>query len=286
MFDWDDLRFLLAIHREGSLVGAGKRLRVDPTTVGRRLSALEHALRAHLVARSSAGLALTAMGQRVVASAERAEQQFLDIERAATGTENEVPAGRVRMTMLQDVADSLLLPLLPELKRRHPLIRVDLWCTMQVLDLAVGEADLAIRVGRPTETDLVARRLTTLVERPHASRGWLDANGLAPEDVTDLDGREVLLLLLQDRWTDGLGAAKPALRASAMSTLIGAARADMGIVMVPDAMARAYPELVPLPNLPVTRERALWLVMVEGASRVPRIRAVADLVVERLGSTG
>lgn len=282
MFDWDDLRFLLAVHREGTLVGAGRRLRVDATTVGRRITALEASLKTTLVARTGSQVVLTTTGQRIAAAAEQTEHTALEIERLAHD-DTDRPAGRVRLTMLQDVADALILPQLPELKRRWPLVRVDLWCTMQVLDLVGGEADIAVRVGRPTEPGLVTRRLCTLVERPHASREWLAERGLAPEDVTDLDGREVLLLLIEDRWTDGLGHARPALRASSMSTLIGAARAGMGVVMAPEALASGFPELVPLPSLPVSRERALWLAFPEAIASVPRVRAVADLLVERLG---
>jgi DNA-binding transcriptional LysR family regulator len=284
VFDWDDLRFLLAIHREGSLIGAGRRLRVDATTVGRRLAALERDLKAKLVARGTHGLVLTPVGQQVISVAEQAELAALAIQRVATGSESDEPAGRVRVTLLQDIADALVLPLLPELKRRWPLIRLDLWATTRKLDLAAGEADLALRVGRPSEGALLARRLCTLVERPFVARSWLEERGLQPEQVTDLEGREVLLLLIEDRWTDGLGQARPALRASAMSTLIGAARAGMGIVMAPEQLAERYEELVPLRSLPVSRERDLWLVMAESSVSIPRIRAVADLLIERLGS--
>ncbi|MEQ1571019.1 MAG: LysR family transcriptional regulator [Myxococcota bacterium] len=283
MFDWDDLRYLLAVHREGSLLAAGRRLRVDPTTVGRRIAALEHDLKAHLVARTAHGLALTALGQQVAAAAEHAEGSALEVERLVAAGDG-VAAGRVRLTTLQDVADALILPLLPELKQRHPQVRVDLWCTERKLDLALGEADVAVRVGRPTEANAVTRRLCTLVERPHVARGWLEARGLRPQDVTDLDDREVLLLLVEDRWTEGLGRARPAMRATAMSTLIGAARAGMGIVMTPETLAGAFPELVPLPALPVARERDLWLVLPEALAAVPRVRVVADLLIERLGS--
>jgi DNA-binding transcriptional LysR family regulator len=284
VFDWDDLRFLLAVHREGSLIGAGRRLRVDATTVGRRLAALERDLKARLVARSAHGLVLTSMGQQVLVAAEQAELAALAIQQVATGSESDEPGGRVRVTLLQDVADALVLPLLPELKRRWPLIRVDLWSTTRKLDLAKGEADIAVRVGRPSEGDLLARRLCTLVERPFVARSWLEERGLLREQITDLEGRDVLLLLVEERWTDGLGAARPALRASAMSTLIGAARMGMGIVMAPEQLASHYPELVPLPSLPISRERDLWLVMAESSVGVPRIRAVADLLIERLAS--
>ncbi|MEQ1507130.1 MAG: LysR family transcriptional regulator, partial [Myxococcota bacterium] len=271
--------------REGSLTGAARRLRVDATTVGRRIAALEQSLGAQVVARPPAGLGLTPTGHQIARIAERTEATAVEVQRVATGAAD-LPAGRVRLTTLQDVADGLVSPLLPTLRARWPEVRIDLWCTTRILDLAAGEADLAIRVGRPTEPDLIARRLCTLVERPYASRDWLAANGLAADAVTDLDGRAVLLLLVEDRWTDGLGRARPALRASAMSTLIGAARAGMGIVMAPTALAGGFPELVPLPSLPVSRERALWLAMPEALAGIARIRVVADLLIAELGELG
>ena len=283
MFDWGDLRFLLAVHREGSLVAAGRRLRVDPTTVGRRIAALERSLKTHLIARSGGKTVLTASGHRIVASAERAEAAALEVERLSA--DEAEPTGRVRLTTLQDIADGLVLPLIPPLKRRWPQIRVDLWCTMRVLDLTAGEADLAIRVGRPTEPDLLARRLCTLVERPYASVGWLASNGLSADEadqIRDLEGRDVLLLMIEDRWTDGLGQARPAFRSSAMSALIGAARADMGIVMAPESLAGVFPELVALTGLPVKRERSLWLTLPHELAEVPRVRVVADWLAEKL----
>lgn len=283
MFDWNDLRFLLAVQREGSLSGAAKRLRVDATTVSRRIAALERDLKARLVIRSGHGLSLTDVGQRVAERVEGAERAALEIHQLAASSESEQPAGRVRVTMLQDVADALVLPILPELKRRWPLVRIDLWCTSRVVDLAAGHADLAVRVGMPEGGSLVARRLCTLIERPYVSEGWLSERGLRASEISDLDGQEVLLLLAEDRWTEGLGRVRPALRASALSTLIGAAKAGMGVVMAPERLAAAHPDLVMLPSLPASRERDLWLVMAERAANVPRIRVVADLFAERLG---
>ena len=155
---------------------------------------MEHSLKAKLVGRSGASLVLTPTGHRVAEAAERAEHAVIEAERLATG-DGDTPSGRVRLTTLQDVADALVLPVLPELKRRWPAVRVDLWCTTRILDLVAGEADLSVRVGRPTEPDLITRRLCTLVERPHVARSWLDERGLAPSDVVDLDDEGQLALM-------------------------------------------------------------------------------------------
>jgi DNA-binding transcriptional LysR family regulator len=272
--DWDALRYLLAVSREGSFTAAARRLRVDPTTVGRRVAGLEAALKTPLVVRNGPRVRLTAAGARVAALAEEAERT-VQAARAVADEATRAPAGRVRVTTVQDVVDHLLLPALADVAARWPRLRIDLFTTPQVLDLAAGEADVAVRLGPPTGSHLVARHLATLVERPHAAQSWLDARGLAPGDVTDLHDREVLLILADDRWTAGFGEARPKLRAGSLATLVAAARRGLGIVLCPDALAH---DLVPLPSLPIRRERALWLATTPELARVPRVRVVLDAI--------
>ncbi|MCA9491664.1 MAG: LysR family transcriptional regulator [Myxococcales bacterium] len=273
--EWDLLRHYLAVVREGSFTAAGRRLRVDPTTVARRVGRLEEELRTPLLIRNGPHVEPTPTGRRVAARAEemeRAQQSVRAVADDATGE----PRGRVRVTTVQDVVDHLLLPALVDVSARWPELRVDLFTTHAQLDLASGQAELAVRVGAPTEQGLIARHLTTFVERPHVGRGWLEARGLRAEDVTDLEGREVLLLLADERWTAGFGRARPKLRGSHLATLVRAARRDLGIVMCPEGMGEG---LVPLPALPIRRERALWLVTTSELASVPRVRVVMDAIV-------
>lgn len=282
MEDWDGLRFLLAVAREGSFARAGRRLRVDPTTVARRVSALEAALRAPLLVRSGPTVRLTATGERVVAVAEemsRAGERVRSVVDDATGE----PAGRVRLTTLQEVADQLLLPALVDVTTRWPRLRIDLLTTPETLDLTAGKADVAVRLGAPGGQHLVARHLRTLTEQPHAAPSWLAARGLRAEDVTDLHEREVLLVFAAERWTTGLGEVRPRLRSSSLRTLVEAARRGLGVVCCPPELAAG---LVPLPGLPIRRERALWLVTTPELARVPRVRVVLDAVTAAFAPTG
>lgn len=274
MEDWDGLRYLLAVARGGSFTAAARRLRVDPTTVGRRVSSLEQALHVALVVRNGPRVGLTAAGVRVAALAEEAERTVQGA-RALAEEDSRAPAGRVRVTTVQDVLDTLLLPALTEVAARWPRLRIDLLTTPQVLDLAAGQADVAVRLGPPTGSHLVARHLTTVVERPYVARSWLESRGLSPGDVTDLEDREVLLLLVDDRWTAGFGEARPKLRASSLATLVAAARRGLGVVLCPDALAQ---ELVLLPALPIRRERALWLATTPELAPLPRVRVVLDAI--------
>ncbi len=279
-FSWDDLRHFLAVHRSGSLVGAGRELRADATTVGRRISALESGLGAPLFIRGRNGWTLTPAGARILPAARRAEEASADVARGIQDARSN-PTGGVRLSTLEVFATRLLAPVLPDLHARHPGIRLDVLCTPRVVDLHRGEADLAMRVGLPSEESLVARRMSTATERPYVGVPWLAKRRLRPDQVTDLDGAEVLLVLAPDRWNEGLGDAKPVLRSTSVSMLLEACRAGLGVAMLPDIFAARDPTLVPLDALCVQRERPVWLVMHREMARVARVRAVADFLAER-----
>jgi DNA-binding transcriptional LysR family regulator len=284
MEDWDDLKHFLAVHREGSLVGAGRRLKVDPTTVGRRVGHLEDQLGVALFLRARDGWRLTAAGRRMLPAAERAEEATHEVQAAVSDARQRIE-GRVRLTTVEVLASRLVVPVLPALRRAHPGIRLDVWATPRLQDLLRGEADLALRVGRPVEEELLARRVATATQRPYAGRRWLERHGIDdPAAVTDLDGKEVLFLLVPETWADGLGRVTPVLRTTAGSTLLAAAVRGLGVAMLPEVLAAREPELVPLPGLGVERELDLWLVLHPETARLARIRAVADFLVDRLTS--
>jgi len=279
MYSWDDLRFFLAVHREGSLTRAARRLKVDPTTVGRRLDALEQGLDQPLFIRSRQGWTLAPAGERILAAAERVEEGALDVGRVAAGTVDE-PAGRVRITTVDVLATRVIAPHLPELHARYPKLRLDVICTPMNLDLLRGEADLALRSGRPVEGSLIARRVTSATERPYASRAFLQQRGLDPE-VGNLDGLPALVAFTDEAWAVEAGA-RLSLRTSSANMLISGVLAGGGVGMLPDVVAARHPELVALEGVGGVRQRPLWLCMHRDLARVTRVRVVADFLAEAL----
>ena len=139
MYDWDDLRYFLALHRGASLVDAARVVRADPTTVSRRITALEKALGTKLFVRSKEGWSLTPTGERMLPAAEEAERGALAVQRGIDQL-REDPEGRVRITTLESIASWWLITAFDELRTGWPGIRVDLLCTPRILDLARGEA--------------------------------------------------------------------------------------------------------------------------------------------------
>lgn len=283
MQDWDDLRFLLAVHRGGSLAGASRTLRVDATTVGRRVDQAEAHLGAPVFVRQRGAWRPTALGAEVLRAAERAERAVQEAAQAAREA-GSTPSGRVRLTTVEAVATWLVPQVLPDLQARWPHVELELSTTTRVLDLARGEADLAIRVGRPREPDLVARRLGGFTERPYASRTWLSERGLEPGRLASLDGVPVCVMPGTGQRADlaRLGASRVVLRSSSTRALIEAVAHGGGVGLLPSRLVAGDDRVVHLDGLGVERRRDLWLVFREEVGRTPAVRAVVDLLTERL----
>lgn len=283
MQDWDDLRHVLAVQRTGSLAGAATSLRVDATTVGRRIDHLEERLGTPLFVRQRGAWRPTPAGERVVAAAERAEAAVAEAERAARELES-TPTGRVHLTTVEAVATHLVAPLLPALVSSLPGVELLVSTTHVVLDLAKGEADLAIRVGTPSEPELVARRLGSFAEAPFAARAWLEARGLEADTLTNLDGAPLVVMPATGHRGElvRVGGGRVALRTGSTGTMLEAVASGVGVGLLPARVAERDPRLVPLEGLGIRRERDLWLLFREEVGRTPAVRAVVDLLVRGL----
>jgi DNA-binding transcriptional LysR family regulator len=158
---WDDLRFFLAVAREQSLAAAGRTLRVSAATVMRRVGALEEALGVRLFTHHREGYALTSAGEELLVRAGRVEDEVGSLERALTGRDTRL-SGTVRLATSENLAALLVVPALTRFHRAHPDIRVELALGVRAVGLSRREADLALRLVRPQQADLVVRRLGTV----------------------------------------------------------------------------------------------------------------------------
>jgi len=176
VFDWNDARYFLAISRLGSLSAAARHLRVQQSTVGRRLAALEAALAARLFERTPDGYVPTGAGEALVQRAERIEAEALAAERELAGREGRV-AGSVRVTAPQAFGFGFVVPLLAKLHAEQPDVLVELVADNSALNLSRREADLALRIGRPLQPHLVMRKLSDIADGLYASRAYLERHG-------------------------------------------------------------------------------------------------------------
>jgi DNA-binding transcriptional LysR family regulator len=157
-WQWDDVRFFLALARAGSLSGAARALGVGHVTVGRRIMLLEKRLGVTLLNRTPDGFATTSAGQAILRECVAMESAAMDLERIVAGRDSLI-AGSVRVTTTEALAYQLVVPAIAALHETHPELRVDLITGVRSLDIARREADLAVRFAQPSASDLVCRKL-------------------------------------------------------------------------------------------------------------------------------
>ena len=289
---WDDLKVLLALFRAGSLKQAAYELGVNISTVSRRLGALETLLGAHLFDRTPEGTRPTAAAEQLVPFAERMEQAALGFARALSGFEVD-PEGVVRITAPPGFIDPFLAPTLVDLVRLYPRLRIQLVSSIGYADLSRYEADLALRISRPTTGDLVA---TLLGSHPYsiiASPRHAAAVGvLRRTDQTRwVTWGEELSHLPDAQWIDEhVPRECVVLETSSMSAQLSAVRAGLGAMLAPLPYAD-LPDLIAMDCTPRLRrslaalpEGSLWLVGHRALRDVPRIAVVWEWLKANLQS--
>jgi DNA-binding transcriptional LysR family regulator len=286
MLDWDDLHTFLAIARHGSLSAAARALAVQQTTIGRRLAALESRAGARLLQKTPRGYTLTPAGEAILGNVERIESETLAIERRITGRDVRLE-GTVRLTAVESLAADILLPALPELRRRHPGIHIDLIAETRSLSLTMREADIALRLARPRQHDLAIRRVGGIGFALYAAPAYLDAHG-QPDLAAGSPGHAAILFetdqahLDEVAWFAGLTAnAVPVLRSNSRYCHRAAARAGIGLACLARYLGDGH-GLARLPTPTPGPSRDLYLCVHNDIRHTPRIRAVTDFLAEAL----
>lgn len=288
---WDDVKLFLALCRSRTVGGAAQALRVDASTVSRRLVALEEVLATSLFDRSRDGIAPTEAAEALLPVAEEIEQGMARFTNQAEELEREA-AGVVRVTCPPDVAEVVMAPLLSELFARHPALRITLDAGEAVRDLTRREADLALRVVRPSAGDLVMTRLTAarwvlVASRPLSRRlGTLRDFAAAPW----VSWGDRMAQLGAARWlAKHVKHVEPVVRSDSLTVQLAAVSSGAGVALVPEPSVAHY-GLAPVKLAPALRSAAeewprdeLYLVTHRALHNVPRVRAVWNLLLERWG---
>jgi len=278
-----DVRVFLAAARHGSFTGASKALKLGQATVSRRVASLEAAI-GHLVFdRMTDGLSLTAAGEEILPRAEAMEHAALDLRAALRGLEAR-PEGVVRVAVPPGLAVDLTLPFAKLFYPKYPGIRLEVLSSLANADLTRGEADLAIRLHRPSQLALVSRSLGRFPMGLFASRSYVAS--LPPNaTLNDLDWIGWLgdfSHLPMMKWIAGRVGDVP-LRYASNSFVAQreAACAGLGVVALPEIQAATTAELIEVPvgelDMPLGEA---FLVIHRPLRLVPRVRAVADFVID------
>ena len=287
--DWQLYRSFLAVAREGSLSAAARTLGLTQPTLGRQIAQLEQALGLPLFTRSPAGLAATAAAAALVPHAEAMASAAEALGRAAAGAGDE-NKGTIRLTASEFISAEVLPAMLADFQDRHRGITIELVPSNRVEDLLRRDADLAVRMHRPSQDALVARQIGPVPIRMYAHRRYIERRGLP----TSLDDTAHHALIGFDRDASSYrSVGGPALtitrdlfafRTDNDLVQFAALRAGVGIGGCQVGVARRYPELVPVLHDAIKLALEIWLVTHEDLRLDRRVRLLFDFLAERLAA--
>jgi DNA-binding transcriptional LysR family regulator len=277
--DWDDLRVFLAVARTESLSAAGKRLKIDPATVGRRIARLEEATHARLFSKSPQGYALTEEGARLIQHAEAAERAALGAEESLSGPGG--LTGLIRLGAPDGCANYLLPQVLARICDANPGLEVQIVALPRVFNLSKREADMAIAVSRPEAGRLTVQKLTDYRLHLAASRAYLDqaAPINSPEDIRQHRIIGYIPDLIFDKELDYLaeiGVGPAQLTSNSVSVQLNWLRHGAGVGVVHDFALPAVPGLTRILTDQISLTRAFWLIRHESDARLDRLNRFAE----------
>ena len=280
--NWDDYRFVLALHRSGSVAAAARTLGVDETTVVRRLSQVERALGARLFERERGRVTPTAAARAAMERLERIDDGFRALRDGLSGADGQT-VGTVTVTAVPMIANRVLVPRLPEILERHARLEIELLVDSALLGITRRrEADIAIRGMRPTsEPDAITRKLGDMRYGVYCRRDLLEAE--RDPGWIAYPSRQANISRPQARWIDervSEDGTTARTRVNDGETLLQCALAGLGKTLLADALARRYPALVRLGDAPPTPTRELWMLVHPSYREVRRVDVVASWLVE------
>ncbi len=278
MFDWEDLRYFVAFSQEQSLAKAARHLKVDHATVARRIASLEQSLELKLVDRRPRAYVLTADGERVAELGKRMETESFAVERMSIAGQ-EVVAGEVLISAPPSMASSVIAPNLGKLRAQHPAVRIRLVADTRNVSLLRREADIAVRLSRPTEADLVVRKVGVVPFALYASPAYLASHG--PDAYEFIGYDDSMEGSVQQVWLDAQAGSHPVvLRSNSLDVQQSAARAGVGIAALPYFLGDWDDELtvVESSGAPLTRE--VWVSTHADVRQAPAIRSVMQFIAD------
>ena len=278
---WELFRTFLEVARDGSLSGAARKLALTQPTVGRHIDALETALGLSLFSRSPRGLTATPAALELVGHAETMAAASAALRRAASSGA-EADRGTVRVAASEMIGCEVLPPILARFRRNHPGIVLELALSNRNEDLLRRDADIAVRMVRPRQKSLLARRIGKTAIGLYAHRKYLKMYGV-PKTVDDL-GTHCVIGFDQDDWSlRSLGALPQPVnrghfgfRCDSDLAQFAALRAGIGIGGCQHNIARGFSELVPVLASTIRFELEMWIAMHEDMKSTARVRTLFD----------
>lgn len=288
--DWDDLRLFLQIHRMGSLAQAARQLRIDHSTVSRRLAQLELCVGGALFERRRAGLKATELAHVLATQADAMEAAVLSLQEKLGGGSEREPSGTVRVAMMEGIGTTFVAQNLEPFLRDYTRLQIELVTSSSVVNVSRREADVFVSFFKPEGQGLTCAAAGTFALYLYASPRYLESHG-TPTDLADLINHqfvgyiEDLVQLEAVRWLDDV-VVRPPMRFQSNSMLAqrSAAESGLGLVLLPKFSVTDPEKLVPvLPDqAKVTRD--LWISVHYDLQYSTRIRVVLDYLQRLMAS--
>jgi DNA-binding transcriptional LysR family regulator len=287
--DWDKVRIFYAAAAAGSFTHAGESLGLSQSAVSRQVSALEQDLRVPLFHRHARGLILTEQGELLYRTA-RDVVMKLEQTKARLSDSKEKPDGELKVTANVGLGTNWLTPRLGEFLDGYPDIQVKLILTDDELDLAMREADVALRLRQPSQGDLIQRRLFTVHFHVYATAEYLKRFG-TPKTVDDLDAHRLLAFggdipsyLIDLNWhlkagRDPREPRSPRLIINNLPGLLRATQRGLGVAVLPDYLIEQEGALTQLLSGEAMPELECYLVYPEELKGVARVQVFRDFLV-------
>ncbi|KYK46291.1 MULTISPECIES: LysR family transcriptional regulator [Bradyrhizobium] len=290
--DWDKLKVFHAAAEAGSFTHAGEQLGLSQSAVSRQVSALEQELSVSLFHRHARGLILTEQGDLLFRTAHDVFMQ-LQAARAKLTDSRERPSGDLKITTTPGVGINWLIPRLGEFTALYPEIRISLIVTDEELDLSMREADVAIRTRKPTQPDLIQRKLFAMGFHAYCSPEYIKRFG-TPRTLEELDSHRIITLSdgsfaphLQNRnWLieagrNGSGPREAYFKVNNILGLVRACQQGLGIAALPDYLVEEQNKLVQLFGESDSIQLDTYFVYPEELKTVARVQVFRDFVVSK-----
>ncbi|MFM9827237.1 MAG: LysR family transcriptional regulator [Sphingomonas sp.] len=285
-----DLTDLIAIRDAGTLSVAAKKRGVAISTVSRRIDALETVLGLKLVDRRTDGVRLTEHGHAIASAAAPVAEQLLRVQRVAEHIRDGAARVPIRVSATEFVISDLLAPALDRLWAAGADFQVHLQSQADIVSLAARDADLAVRMVRPTGASLYARRLSVLRLGFFATEQYLDGR---TADSIDLRAERLLVYddsygrLPEIGWLGQSGLMDAvAMRTGSTRGLMTAAQSGAGVAILPCAIAARASDLIEIPLATALPTRQPWLIVHRDLRRIPAVRMVQKWIVDAFAALG
>ncbi|WP_189799406.1 LysR family transcriptional regulator [Tateyamaria sp. syn59] len=274
--DWGDLKYVLETVRHGGLSGAARALGVNHATVARRIAAAEVALGAPLFDRRPSGYVPTQAGRDAARTAETFEVEHASLSRSIAARDAAL-SGPLTVTAPHLMVQAVLAPIFGAFARAHPEIELSILGSIETLNLAEREADVAIRIAEAPHPDLVGRQAAPQKSAVYASHAYLAAFETDPERRLHW----LRFLHWQPAPRDVLEVypnTRTVMRLDDMVAMTGAVRAGLGATRMPCVLGDGDPTLARVPGLPLMPYAPLWVLTHADLRAVPRIAAFTEFV--------